>query len=358
MTLPTQISNQYRYSLASNKLKKLDCPKCRAKKHWQLYLDNHSKTALPEKYGRCDNEIKCGYHLNPYVDGYNKSVNYQIPKKYLPVEVKRKKEVKHTYIPFDVYSKYLDHYDQNTFIQNLLTNVVYPFEQDEVKRLIELYYLGTIIGSFRHGAIAFPFIDKDDNIVAVQEKLFDHTNHTYKSNYATGFLHSRLLNLYNQRTINVPSWLEQYSLYTKSCGVVNCLFGEHLLKKHPNNPVAIVEAPKTALVATLYFGFPDCSDKLLWLSCYNLSSLNHLKCNVLESRDVVLFPDLSQDSKAHNIWSSKAKQIQEKVKGCRVTVSDFLERHSKDHEKQKGLDLADFLIQLDWRDFNKSKEVV
>ena len=40
-TNSTKSTNEHRYSLASNKVKKLDCPYCGAKKHWHG-LDNNS----------------------------------------------------------------------------------------------------------------------------------------------------------------------------------------------------------------------------------------------------------------------------------------------------------------------------
>ena len=84
---------------------------------------------------------------------------------------------------------------------------------------------------------------------------------------------------------------------------VSCLFGEHLLSKYQTNPIALVEAPKTAIIATLYFGFPDNPKNFLWLAVYNLSSLNIDKCKVLQGRKVFLLPDLN----AFDNWSQKRK---------------------------------------------------
>jgi len=63
----------------------------------------------------------------------------------------------------------------------------------------------------------------------------------------------------------LPKWLEAYIRQDKR---ISCLFGEHLLSKYPNNPIALVEAPKTAVYGTLYFGFPETPKDFIWLAEY------------------------------------------------------------------------------------------
>jgi hypothetical protein len=138
---------------------------------------------------------------------------------------------------------------------------------------------------------------------------------------------------------------------------VSCLFGEHLLPRYPNNPVALVEAPKTAIYGALYFGLPESQKDWLWLAVYNLSSLNLERCKVLKGRSVFLFPDLSKDGRAFQSWSDKAKQFENVLPNTRFTVSDLLEREATEEQRLAGLDLADYLIQQDWRKFrNQTSE--
>ena len=154
----------------------------------------------------------------------------------------------------------------------------------------------------------------------------------------------------------MPEWLEAYN---KNETKVSCLFGEHLLSKYPYNPVALVEAPKTAIYGTLYFGFPEQPTNLLWLAVYNLSSLNLNKCKALKGRNVYLFPDLSKDGKAFELWSNKATEIQKRLQGTYFHVSDLLEQLAPQQDKEQGKDIADYLIKQDWRLFRKQdiKEV-
>jgi hypothetical protein len=97
--------------------------------------------------------------------------------------------------------------------------------------------------------VSFPFIDINNTVRAIQVKQFDQANHTTK----TTFLHSILKYKFEQQGKSLPDWLSAYELNESK---VSCLFGEHLLKKFPNNPVALVEAPKSAIYSTLYFGLP------------------------------------------------------------------------------------------------------
>jgi len=127
------------------------------------------------------------------------------------------------------------------------TKLNFHLMQKRLKRLY-LYIVWELMP--KNGAICFPFIDVDQNIRAVQEKIFDDNNHTDKSKkYHTSWLHSRLQ--YSQyRNKPLPDWLKAY---LNNDIKVSCLFGEHLLNKYPQNPVGLVEAPKTAIYGTLYF---------------------------------------------------------------------------------------------------------
>jgi hypothetical protein len=123
------------------------------------------------------------------------------------------------------------------------------------------------------------------------------------------------------------------------------------------NPIALVEAPKTAIYGTLYFGFPDSIENFLWLAVYNLSSLNFERCKVLKGRKVYLFPDLSKDGKAFELWNKKAKELSKLMPGTTFKVSRLLEDSAPETERLKGGDLADFLIKLDWRDFRQKDKI-
>jgi hypothetical protein len=341
----------YPYRLASNRFPKPHCPKCLEPKHWQRYMAVSTGEALPAEYGRCDNATKCGHNLNPYTDGYAKAMRKQEQGIMATLPIAKRIERNepppkpaHAPLPFHVLEDTLDGYDENVFINNLLEGGAYPLDVEDVERVIEMYFIGTVQEGFRRGAVTFPYIDRAGLVRAVQVKEFGADNHTV----GTGFIHTMIERRLKDSEQPVPEWLKAY---LRNEGKVTCLFGEHLLDQYSTNPIALVEAPKTAIYATLYFGFPDSPDSLLWLAVYNLHSLTVDKCKALGGRDIILFPDLSSEGKAFKLWSSRAADIRKAMPGTRVMVSNLLEVHASEQQRHNGCDLADFLSGQDWRQF-------
>ena len=349
--------NEYRYILDKGS-KKHVCPNCE-KKTFVRYVDTVTGYYLPEQYGRCDRESKCTYHLNPYSDGYAKEVwqkengnRSEIPNRWKPrTGIKQPQPAKApVFIPVEVLQQTLqpERYNKNVFIQNLLSRVAFPFHAKDVEKVVSLYYLGTIANGYRTGAITFPFIDIDNKIRAIQVKEFDETNHTT----GTDFLHSIIERYCIKNNEPLPGWLKDYKNNDLK---VSCLFGEHLLKRYPNNPVGLVEAPKTAIYCSLYFGFPETPSSLIWLAVYNKSSFSFDKLDNLKGRDVFTFPDLSKDGNTFKEWQRKANEYEKRLKGTRFIFSDLLEQLAPESDKGKGNDIADYLIKLDWRKFRNEQ---
>jgi len=351
------MQNHYRYIFERGSKKHL-CPGC-GKRCFVRYIDTEEGNYLPEHYGCCDRENKCGYYLNPYTDGYAKANREQGDYSEAEMnqyararEAKRLTQPEPVFIPDEVFKRTLKNYEQNKFIQNLLNRVAYPFTAADVEKVISLYYLGTVSNGYRAGAVTFPFINLKGKNTAIQVKQFDTSNHTT----GTDFLHSIIEKHYNRNKVAVPDWLVQY---TKQDKRINSLFGEHLLNRYPLNTVALVEAPKTAIYGALYFGFPDLPDNFIWLAVYNKSSFNYNKLKMLRGRDVFVFPDLSKDGGTFAEWQQKANVIVKQLPGTRFTFSNLLEKFAPDTDRNEGNDLADFLIKLDWRNFriDKSAEI-
>lgn len=123
------------------------------------------------------------------------------------------------------------------------------------------------------------------------------------------------------------------------------------MKKYPHNPVALVEAPKTAILGTLFFGLPENETSPLWLAVFNLSSLKYKKVKSLEGRKVFLYPDLSKDGSSFDLWNKKAQEFNSVNSNMNFRTSKFLEERATPEEKERGLDLADYLVRFDWRRF-------
>ncbi|KAF5051854.1 hypothetical protein DSECCO2_414670 [anaerobic digester metagenome] len=351
------MDNQYRYTFEKNSRKHI-CPEC-GKKRFVRYVDTKTGEYLPEQYGRCNREANCGYHLNPYQDGYSKMIwgrengnSIVIPTRWKPPTTRKVHQppVKPVYFNFEAFKRTLrpEHYENNIFIQNLFGRVQFPFDPKDVTRVIELYRLGTVSAGYRSGAVTFPFIDIDGNVRAVQVKQFDEANHTT----GTDFLHSILARHYNDIGKQLPEWLETYMSQDKK---VSCLFGEHLLNKFPSNRIALVEAPKTAIYGTLYFGLPDTPESLIWLAVYNKSSFSLDKVKPLQGRFVDVFPDLSKDGGTFREWEAKAKEFERQLPGTQFKMYDFLEHEALEADRVNGEDIADYLTKLDWRSFRSRK---
>lgn len=334
------IVEKYKYQFDKSS-KKFECPAC-GKKRFVKYRDSETNEYLPSRYGKCDRLENCTYHLNPYKDDYGKQ--YQ-NKRYLrqPISTKPKQKSAINFIPEKVMQQTLGNYQLNNFINNLLQNIAYPFKVKDMQHLIELYYLGTISKGKYAGATTFPFIDLKGKIRAIQAKSFNLVNNTTETN----FLHAIAKKEYNYNENIYPFWLKQYLTNERK---VSCLFGEHLLNQYPYNPVALVEAPKTALYGALYFGLPNSPDKLLWLAAYNLTSLNYIKCKVLQGRKVILYPDASTTGNAYKLWSAKANEFNRTIDAT-FMIDKLLETNATSKEKAQGYDLADYLIKFDWRHF-------
>lgn len=352
------MDNEYRYIFEKGSRKHI-CPEC-GKKRFVRYVDTKTGEYLPEQYGRCDREANCGYHLNPYQDGYSKMIwgrengnSIVIPTRWKPPTTRKVQQppVKPIYFDFEAFKRTLrpEHYENNIFIQNLFGRVQFPFDPADVTRVIELYRLGTVSAGYRSGAVTFPFIDIDGNVRAVQVKQFDEANHTT----GTDFLHSILARHYNDIGKQLPEWLEAYMSQDKK---VSCLFGEHLLNKFPSNRIALVEAPKTAIYGTLYFGLPETPDQYLWIAVYNKSSFSLDKVKPLQGRFVDVFPDLSKDGGTFREWEAKAKEFERQLPGTQFKMYDFLEHEALEADRVNGEDIADYLTKLDWRSF-RGREV-
>jgi hypothetical protein len=112
-----------------------------------------------------------------------------------------------------------------------------------------------------------------------------------------------------------------------------CYFGEHLLRLYPDKPVAIVEAEKTAVIASIIY------QDYNWLAAGNLNGLNVEKSRVLRNKTVILYPDAG----CYNRWLRKAEQINRELP-LHLTVSAFLERFATPIQTHHGYDLADYII--------------
>ncbi|NLT28312.1 MAG: hypothetical protein GXX97_04480 [Dehalococcoidales bacterium] len=297
---------EYKYSLA--KRGKWLCPVC-GQKTFVRYIESDTSKELHPSVGRCDREEKCGYHYRPRDYFSDNGLNLDCHsstwanRKNTNTGITRVPAV--SYIPPSLFRPSL--HGDNNFIKFLRK----IFSNKAIQQAREMYY----IGSSDHipGATVYWQIDRPGNIRTGKIMLYDPD---------TG---RRIKHPKNQ-----ISWMHNF-VEEPGFNLKQCFFGEHLLVVD-NEYVAMVEAEKTAVIASMFF------PNMIWLASGGLSNLQASRCDCLKGRNVILFPDANGFHKWHKI-AEKLKPICSKV-----SVSDLLETKASDKEKEEGLDLADYLI--------------
>jgi len=293
------------------------CPRCQQKdKTFSLYIDTETGEHIHPTVGRCNRESNCGHHYTPkqYFQDNNISFDTPQPKAYKPRPVTpQPKRV--SFIPVEVFKASLNPtaFETNHFVKFLIN----LFGVEVASQLVSRYFIAT--SKHWDGATVFWQIDTQGKIRTGKIMLYSPT---------TG---KRV-----KEPFNHINWVHK-AIKQPEFELKQCLFGEHLLIDK-TKPVAIVESEKTAVIASVYL------PQFIWVAVGSLTNLNAEKCSILKGRTVTLFPDLNGFDK----WSSKAKELSHLAT---FTVSDLLERKATEAEREKGFDLADYLIKYDYKEF-------
>jgi hypothetical protein len=331
----------YRYSL-SRSSKKHICPSCKQKSF--TYFDDNLTGEELQDFGRCDRQDKCGYHQSPASDEtpqykpFPRAKPYLIQSKQAPVVFIPDAELDALRTPESI--------RESQFFKNMVNH---GFTESLVLAVFNLYKVGAL-----DGCAAFPYIDSNGGIRSVSLIGYGANNRRIKDSET--WLHSSIQKKAGYNGFNYPSWLADYLAHQKQGGkITNVLFGEHLLNQYPSNPLNVVEAPKTAIIAALYFGTPNSKEDKetpVWVA---VGALNRLSSEIVEMlvnerekrglRGVTLWPDLSEvknltpDVKrrgtAFEYWEAKSRGL--------LVMSTYLEDIATDKDRVQGKDLADFL---------------
>lgn len=282
--------DSFKYSLASwswirsHLGNKLTCPRCGRPKCFVPYVNNETNEIIDDEVGRCDHEGSCGYSYPPSdffkdndVTGIAKSLSRRFD--YRPGKTVAKKPP--SYIDDATFMQSLKGYDRN----NLVCYLVDLFRPGKINQMIADYYIGT--SKHWDGATVFWQIDRFGHVRAGKIMQYypqghPQSGHRVKDSGGNGRLN------WVHSVLKIPDYnLEQ------------CLFGEHLLSKHPNKIVGIVESEKSAIMASGVIS--DC----IFLACGGCGNLTAKMCEPLRGRNVVLFPDNGK----FDDWSIKGKQM-------------------------------------------------
>jgi hypothetical protein len=312
------------------------CPACNQKNQFTRFVDD-AGNYIADDVGICNRSSKCGYRYTAkqyYAD-------HPTGSKFVKTHAKKRSNSNYgfvdnkqpygnfhkvsqpDYIPFEQFKTTLDNYDRNAFVQFLLN--LFPDCSEEIQAVLKMYFVGTF-----DDYTCFPSIDRLNRVCRAKLIKFNaETGKRLKGDYDTSSL---------VRKLKLKEDFQYKQIF----------FGEHLLPKYPNKPVAVVEAEKTAIIASL------CFPEFVWLSCNSKTWLKAERLKRLGKRQIILYPDAD----GFDIWQSIAADAQ--IQGLTVKVSSLIETHATDEQKANGYDLADYLInqQSEINETNEKLELV
>ena len=185
------------------------------------------------------------------------------------------------------------------------------------------------LGADRKGRVIFWQIDRDERICDGKVMAYGPDCHRLKEKE------------------HAPTWVS--ALLAKRHGgkqegdiVRHCLFGLHLLKDRDLQPVAVVEAEKTAVILSAYYL------QYVWLATGGLFEVQPEKFRPLKGRKVILFPDTDPDGKAYAYWYEAAQLVMAQPyweNSPPIRVSALLEQHATDEQKRRKIDLVEFITE-------------
>lgn len=298
------VQTDFRYQLEKGS-KKHRCPQCEQKR-FVKYIDDETGNYLEYDIGRCDREIECGYHKPPR-QGDGLELASVLYRRYEPP-----KPIKASTISKGYLKRTQGNFERNVLINWLAS--LSGWDMQRAEAVAQKYKVGTS----KDGWAIFWQVDEMGKIRAGKMMRYDTSGHRVKEGYSQDWVHSKLVR---------AGKLEGFNL-------VQCFFGLHLKS---DNPIALVESEKTAIIASEYL------PQFTWMATGQLNGINEEKMKVLKGKRVVLFPDVGAFEK----WNDKAKELSHITD---IQVSNLLE--SKASDKNSGYDLADYLIQFDLRDFS------
>lgn len=120
--------------------------------------------------------------------------------------------------------------------------------------------------------------------------------------------------------------------------VKHCLFGLHLISDSEDMPVSIVESERSALILSELF------PENIWLAVMSATYFTIDLLKPLVGRKVKVFPDTDSTMSNYVSWLELAKMAHDGYH-IDIGVSYYLEEHATAEQKERKIDLVDFLIE-------------
>ena len=317
--------SEYRYQLERYRGRgtRHICPQCGRKYTFTRYIDTNNNTYVNERVGKCNRLDKCGYHYTPreyfednpwlrenkvssirkhrvFEEIENRNSSEEPPK---PVGRLPRWMMERTLPVESDYAKWL----RNTY------------GKERADRVIHDYYIGGCNFSVGDASVSYALfwqVDIDGNVRTGKYMNYDpQTGKRIKGEgQLIGWVHSQM----REEGVLPEGW-----------NLVQCLYGEHLLRTKPYTIVALAEGPKTAHIGAILM------PQMVWVAVDSMMGLSAERLRPLKGRKVVLFPD---QGKGYEEWSRRIEAIAQEV-GFEYAVSAFMESHAK----SQGDDIGDLL---------------
>jgi hypothetical protein len=313
----------YRLEKYKGKSTRHTCPNCGTNHAFSRYVDV-SGNYLDDSVGKCDRDSKCGFHCTPKQYFADRP---RIFEQYKPRALKQEAVTpivetrKIDFIDYEVLLNSLGNYDRNSFVRFLFG--LFPDDPEAVRQSVSRYFLGT-----SEEKVVFWQVDRRRRIRTGKLMLYDP---------ATGKRIAETFAGTNGETVEIKTnWihaqLKRRGLLKTDFNLKQCFFGEHLTATEADSPVAIVEAEKTAVIASI------CYPEFVWLATGGKQNLSAEKLQRFGDRKIILYPD----GDGFERWQEIARQTC--ARGVTVNTSLLIEQRATAEQKASGCDLADFLI--------------
>ncbi len=291
------------------------CPSCGDRKSFAYYRG--ADGSLPDvNVGSCNPEVSCGYHYTPsdwfrdHPEARMNEGNVFIPKR-IEKPVKALCTVPMEYVR-----------DSMSFRSNFVFFLTSLFSMDEIEALMRIFKLGAT----KDGSVIFWQIDSKGQCRSGKIIQYDpDTGHRIKEEYRD---HIKWVHpILKMRGVLPDDW-----------ELSQCLFGAHQLRseRSKGKKIVVVESEKTAVIGTAV------APEFVWMATGGLSQLSAERCYDIHGRDVILYPDTDPDGSTFRKWKEDAEDL--KRIGCRVDVSDILERTASAEDKEAKIDIGDVMI--------------
>lgn len=184
------------------------------------------------------------------------------------------------------------------------------FAPENVRSAFAMYHSG---GRERNGAMwnSFPLINAEGFCVDSHLMPYNEDGHRRKDKYSQDWA----LRIRGEKDYRAP-WP---------------LFGEHLLAKHPEAPVAVVESEKTAIIGAMV------APEFIWVAVLSVANLAPGRLEAARNRDIYLFPDVD----GVELWRSGAEGLA--AEGFRIYFADEIVTSHSEGNKE---DIADLILRF------------